>query len=53
MKKSVIKLSVFFVVFLAALVIVSMIKNRGHDNLTMEMAPASLPLVAMEKDGEE
>lgn len=53
MKKSVIKLSVFFAVFLAALVIVSVVKNRGHDNLTMEMAPASLPLVTMERNGEK
>lgn len=53
MKKTVIKLSVFFTVFLAALVIVSMIRNRGRDNLTMEMAPASLPLITMERDGKE
>lgn len=53
MKKNIIKLLVFFLVFLAALVIVSKIMNRGHDNLTMEMAPATLPLVTMVKDGVE
>ena len=53
MKKSIIKLSVFFIVFLAALVSVSLIMNRGRDNLTMEMAPASLPLVTMETEGVE
>ncbi len=53
MKKSMIKLLVFFIVFLAALVAVSMIMNRGRDNLTMEMAPASLPLVTMEMEGVE
>ncbi len=53
MKKSVIKLSVFFVVFLLSMVIVSKIRNRGHDNLTMEMPSASLPLVTMVVDGME
>lgn len=51
MKKSVIKLCVFFIVFVASLFAVSMLMNKGHDNLTMEMAPASLPLVTMEVDG--
>lgn len=53
MKKSILKLSVFFIVFLLALVIVSRFMNRGHDNLTMEMAPASLPLVTMVLEGKE
>lgn len=47
MKKTVIKLFVFFVVFLLTLVVVSGIMNRGHDNLTMEMASSTLPLVTM------
>lgn len=53
MKKSVIKISVFLIVFILSLVIVSKFMNRGHDNLTMEMAPASLPLVTMVLDGVE
>lgn len=53
MKKSILKLSVFFIVFLLALVVVSKFMNRGHDNLTMEMAPASLPLVTMVLEGIE
>ena len=53
MKKSIIKLTVFFIVFLLALVIVGRFMNRGHDNMTMEMAPASLPLVAMVLEGTE
>lgn len=53
MKKSVIKFSVFFLFFLIALVVVSKIMNRGHDNLTMDMAPATLPLVTMAMDGTE
>ncbi len=53
MKKSMFKLFVFFIVFLFALVIVGKFMNMGHDNLTMEMAPASLPLVTMVLDGTE
>lgn len=53
MKKSVVKLFVFFITFLAALVVVNKIMNKGHDNLTMEMAPATLPLVTMVMDGVE
>lgn len=53
MKKSLIKLSVFFMVFLLTLVVVSVLMNGGHDNLTMEMAPASLPIVTMEGFGTE
>lgn len=53
MKRSAIKLSVFFLVFLLSLVIVSRFMNMGHDNLTMEMAPASLPLVTMSYQGME
>lgn len=51
MKKAIIKLTVFFCIFMLTLIIVSKIMNRGHDNLTMDMAPATLPLVAMEWDG--
>lgn len=51
MKKSVIKLLVFFAVFVVALLIIGGIMNKGHDNLTMEMAPASFPTVTMELDG--
>lgn len=51
MKKSIIKLFVFFLVFLVTLITVGWLRNEGHDNLTMEMAPASLPLVKMELNG--
>lgn len=53
MRKSIIKLSVFIMVFLLSLVIVSKIMNRGHDNLTMEMAPPTLPMVTMVTGGVE
>ena len=51
MKRSAIKLSVFFATFVVALLVISRIMNQGHDNLTMEMPPATLPLVSMEMDG--
>ena len=53
MKRSLIKFSVFFAVFLLSLIIISGIMNRGHDNLTMEMAPATLPIVTMVMNGTE
>ena len=51
MKKGIIKTIVFTAVFILALVIVSRIMNKGHDNLTIEMSQASFPLVTMETDG--
>lgn len=53
MKRSVIKLAVFFATFLLALFIIGRIMNKDHDNLTMEMAPATFPLVTMEMNGTE
>ena len=45
MKKSIIKITVFIAVFLLALIVIGRIMNEGHDNLTVEMGPATLPLV--------
>ena len=53
MKKSILKVLMFAVTFVLALVVISKVMNQGHDNLTMEMAPASFPLVTMEMDGVE
>lgn len=50
MKKTIIKLSVFVLIFLAALVAGSKIMNQGHNNMTMEMAEATLPVVTMKTD---
>ncbi len=47
MRKTVIKMAVFVTVFLITLFAVSKFMNRGHDNLTMEMSPATLPVVTM------
>ncbi len=51
MKKGIIKFFVFFAIFILSLAVVSMLMNRGHDNLTMEMPSATLPLVTMEWEG--
>ncbi|MDE6168232.1 MAG: hypothetical protein K2G28_07215 [Acetatifactor sp.] len=51
MKRGMIKLLAFCAVFILALIVIGRIMNRGHDNLTIEMAPASLPLLSMEMDG--
>jgi len=53
MKKTIIKLSVFLLVFVVALVVGSKIMNKDHNNLTTEMAPASLPVVNMKTAGFE
>jgi len=50
-KKSIVKFAVFAVVFIIALIVVSKMMNQGHDNLTMEMAPATFPLITMEMEG--
>lgn len=51
MKKTLIKISVFVLVFIVSLVVISKIMNKGHNNMTMEMQPASLPVVMMQKSG--
>lgn len=53
MKKGIIKLLVFLVIFLMALFIIGRFMNKDHDNLTMEMSPATFPLMTMELDGVE
>ena len=51
MKKNIIKYAVFIATFIIALFVVGRIMNKGHDNLTMEMSPATFPIVTMEMDG--
>ena len=48
MKKTIIKFSVLFLVFMISLVVISKVMNQGNENLTMEMASATLPVVTME-----
>ncbi len=53
MKKTIVKLLVCCLVFLLTVTFVNKFMNRGHDNMTMEMAPASFPLVTMVMRGTE
>ena len=51
MKKGIIKLFAFLVIFVLSLTGLSVLMNKGHDNLTTEMPPAALPLVTMGWEG--
>lgn len=51
MKKILIKAAVFVAVFLVSLIVVGRFMNRGHDNITMEMAEAVFPVIVMERNG--
>ena len=51
MKETIIRIAVCVVVFLASALIIGSIMNQGHNNMTMEMAPATLPMITMESGG--
>lgn len=51
MKKTIIRIAVCVVVFLASALIIGSIMDQGHNNMTMEMAPATLPMITMESGG--
>ena len=51
MKKTIIRIAVCVVVFLASALIIGSIMNQGPNNMTMEMAPATLPMITMESGG--
>ena len=51
MKKTIIRIAVCVIVFLASALIIGSIMNQGHNNMTMEMAPATLPMITMESGG--
>ncbi len=51
MKKSILKGFVFAVTFFASLIIISRVMNKGNNDLTVEMAPATFPVVYMGMDG--
>lgn len=53
MKKSVLKAIVCVAVFFTALFIVSAITNKGNTDMTVEMEPATYPLVYMNYSGNE
>lgn len=47
MKKFLIRSTVFLLTFVITLMVASRLLNKGHDNLTMEMGRASLPIITM------
>lgn len=51
MKKTIIKILVFVVTFVVSVIVIGSVMNKGHNNLTMEMASATFPIVTMERDG--
>ena len=51
MKKKILKTAVFILVFLISTIGFSYFMNLGNENMTMEMAPATLPVITMQTDG--
>lgn len=51
MKKTLMKISVFVIIFLVTLVVAGKVMNKGHENITMEMSQAAFPIVYMERNG--
>lgn len=51
MKKAILKGLVFAVTFFVSVLIISKIMNKGNNDLTVEMAPATFPVVYMGMDG--
>lgn len=47
MKRFIIRSTVFILTFAATLVVAGKILNRDHDNMTMEMSQATLPVITM------
>ena len=53
MKRFLIRSAVFVAVFIAAVFVTSRILNKDHNNMTREMAEASLPLLSMVYEGQQ
>lgn len=53
MKKLLLKVAIVIIVFVAALLIISKIMNKGNTDLTVEMAGATLPVVTMQYAGRD
>jgi hypothetical protein len=49
-KRAILKGAVFTCVFVVSIIIIGRVMNRGNNNMTMEMAPATLPLISMEME---
>ncbi|MBQ2100603.1 MAG: hypothetical protein II477_05960, partial [Lachnospiraceae bacterium] len=52
MKRVILRVSVFVLTFVAALMVASKYLNEDHDNLTMEVGDATLPVITMLWQGE-
>ena len=52
-KKTIIKITVFVLTFFVALIVGGKLMNKGHNNMTMEMAQPDLPVVTMRVNGVE
>lgn len=53
MKKTVIKMIVFIIIFFITLVVAGKVMNKGHENITMEMSEASFPMIYMCENDEK
>lgn len=53
MKKILVKATVFVTIFFVSLLVVGMVMNKDHDNITMEMAEAAFPIIVMEKNNQD
>lgn len=51
MKKTIIKGISFILIFLISLFVISRIMNQGNTDLTVEMGPATYPIIYMKNDG--
>ncbi|MBQ2803146.1 MAG: hypothetical protein IJF07_04520, partial [Lachnospiraceae bacterium] len=51
MKKMLIKTLVFVMTFIVSVIVIGRIMNKEHNNMTMEMAQATFPLITMERNG--
>ena len=51
MKRAIIKGSLLAIIFVAALMLTSMIMNQGNTDMTTEMGEATFPIVSMSLNG--
>ncbi len=51
MKRAIIKGCIFAVTFVAALIVSSLLLNKGNTDMTAEVAPPSLPILFLDTDG--
>lgn len=53
MKKTILKIAVFVLIFVLTLFVGGRIMNKDHNNMTMEMSEASFPVINMQENGED